>query len=333
MKIIDKLIVAAAVILIILHFYLPFIQDQNGLHSAYFGLKYANIHWGFYYFYAAIFSILICLITFIIFSQKKFREYYNYVALGWFYCMVVIGSFGVPLENFLQKNPDLHIKAYANLSSIFTISLFALPIIAVIQLIVGMDEQMRRDSKKNSNEKYESYLKNKKIIYQTTIYLRKNWRDIFSDIKPSKLALTSKEIIIAQKEGYMTIQYHSIKSIKKNWEGDLNAGINTPFKLILKDGTIYKIRWTTEGGIFGNYSKTKEIYEKIYKIMNGEKIKNEPKEKTRISQKDTIKYFIYSTLIYSAIVIAKDSKIFLMTLAGIGLFEGILYLRKNVELA
>lgn len=32
------------------------------------------------------------------------------------------------------------------------------------------------------------------------------------------MALTSKEIVVARKEGYLTIPYTSIEKIKKNWE-------------------------------------------------------------------------------------------------------------------
>ena len=51
MKTQDWVIIGAVTLLILLHFYLPFVQDNEGLHSAFFALKYTNIHWGFYYFY------------------------------------------------------------------------------------------------------------------------------------------------------------------------------------------------------------------------------------------------------------------------------------------
>ena len=326
MKTQDWVIIGAVTLLIVFHFYLPFVQDNEGLHSAFFALKYANIHWGFHYFYFMISSLLIGLIAFITLCQRKYRHNYLKGSFLWFGCMIVMASVAIPLENFLKANMDFHLKAYANPSGIFAVSLLSLPIIALINLLGGAGERMKQDSKIVSNEKFESYLRNKKVIYKTTVYFSTKWYFIFTGIKPSKIALTSKEIVVARKGGYLTIPYTSIEKIKKNWGGKLNGGIFSPFKLILKNGTKYRVTWTVEGGMYGNYDKTMEIYDKVSKLWKGEEVTAEPEEKSRVSRGAYLRYMVYGPMIYAAIAIAKNIKITIATFISIGLIE---YLIKN----
>lgn len=147
MKTQDIVIISAVVVLMILHFYLPDVQDSEGLQSSYVALKYANIHWGFYYFYFMIGALLISLGIFIVICQEKYRQHYLKGSFLWFGCMIIMFSVALPLETFLENNPDFHMKSYANIDSIFAVSLLSLPIIAVVHLLGGANEQMLRDKK------------------------------------------------------------------------------------------------------------------------------------------------------------------------------------------
>lgn len=216
MKIKDGVIICAVIILIILHFYLPFVQDDNGLHSSFYAVKYTSIHWGFYYFYVMVLSLLISLITFIILCQKNNRTYYSKGGLLWFGCIIVMMIIGISLEKFLEANLGFHLKAYANPSGIFAVSLFSLPIIAVINLIGGASEIMTKNQKNLSNKKFEFYIKDKNILYKTTVYFYTRWYYVLiGKAKPQKIALTKKEIIVAIKGSYIIIPYNSIKSLSQ----------------------------------------------------------------------------------------------------------------------
>lgn len=322
MKTQDWIIIGAVSLLIVLHFYLPFVQDNEGLHNSYVALKYTNIHWGFYYFYFMVASLLICLIIFIILCQGKNRHNYLKGGFLWFGCMIVMASVAIPLENFLKANIDFHLKAYANPSGIFAVSLLSLPIIAVINLLGGAGERMKQDAKIASNEKFESYLRNKKILHKTTVYFYNKWYHfLIGKAKPKKMALTSKEIIVATSDGYVSIPYKFIKKIKNIWGGKLNAGNYNPLRIYMIDGTVHRILWTVDGGMYCNYRNTIELYEKISKLWKGEEVAAESEEKIRASRGTYLRYMVYGPMIYAAIAITKDIKIIIATFVGIGLIE------------
>lgn len=100
----------------------------------------------------------------------------------------------------------------------------------------------------------------------------------------------------------------------------------SPFKLILKNGTKYRVTWTIEGGMYGNYDRTMEIYGKVFRLWKGENVVAEPEEKSRVSQGTYLRYIVYTPLIYAAIAITKNIKIIIATFVGIGLIE---YIIKN----
>lgn len=321
MKIQDKVIIVAVSLLVLLQFYLPFITDNTGDQNALTALKYGDIHWGFYYIFAVGGSLIVSLIIFIFVCTDKYRKFYLRADLVWYVSVGILCVFGIPLESFLKANPEIGILTYSRITAVWVVTFMSLILIGLVHLLAAIHEQMLKDMKQSSNEKFDSFLKNKKIVYKTTVYFSKKWYFMFIRIKPSKIALTSNEIVIATNKDYLVIPYRSIKDIKKNRGGKINGGMYTPFRLILQNDTVYRIAWTTEGGIVGDYDKTMKIYDKVYRLWKGENVEIESEEKTKISPGTYLRYFVYSSLLYSAVVITKDIRIIIATIVSIGAVE------------
>ena len=330
MKLVDKIIIVSVLILMVLHFYLPYVQEGENFYNAYEALKYKDLHWGFYYVYIMEAMLLVNLLIFLFLRHDKYRRYYHFGGLMWFLSIVVMGVAAIPVENYLKDRPELGLKSFANIDSIFAVSLFAFLFLALTQLLNGMSEKMARDRKQVSNEKFERYIKNKKILRKTNVYFSTKWYFMFTGIKPSKMVLTPKEIVIATKDGYMSIPHKSIENVKKNWGGTWTGGIFTPFRIYLKNGIMYRISWTVDGGMVGSYSVTKGLYEDVLRLWQRKAIISGSDSAEKFSGKTWLRYMIYSFIIYGALR-TRSGTIILVSFLGIGVLELIVKYKKKIK--
>jgi hypothetical protein len=142
------------IIVILSQFILPWMGIYGKNLTALQGfIQYHSLHWGFYYFPALLFVVLVSFFFFLIGLKKKLKYpnipyYLSYLAV------VVQFSLALPLEDFLKSNNSFQYKA---LMPNAMVTLFALLFIGLIGLISYMNKNRVNYTNKNKQKSDYSY--------------------------------------------------------------------------------------------------------------------------------------------------------------------------------
>ncbi len=103
------------------------------------------------------------------------------------------------------------------------------------------------------------------VLYENTILLDPVFLYAFKKINPIKIVLNSNKEIVIHSSPIITIPFSKIRSVKYGWL------LRPVAKVILTDGTVYRIVWASEDlkSSF-RYSplETADIYNNIKRIIN-----------------------------------------------------------------
>lgn len=261
--------IALLTIIVIIQFTLPFGAIEESYLTSFQLLQYKNQHWTFNYFYFII--TIVGGITICRYIQKTDKKFANYEILLWIIASFWTGFWMEPMSNFIQT---IYIPRDGFFAEIHIGWLLSLIVIRIWTLI-NIGERLISDTKKyiqkteTSRKNFMNAIKNKSILYKTTIILNPKRNMIITDPYISLIAITKQEIIISGNT-ITTIPIKNIQEVKLNTiMTELRLG--TPIKIICKDWKTYKITSyiepTKKAVIRFDLEKTKKIKQKIEKAM------------------------------------------------------------------